>query len=98
MVTVSYLVHCQRGKRYERFFGNPFAYTVDPLMSPDLVQPELRLPWEGGPAPMVLSGWMAHEDVMPYDGTLTRGDKIRAVYECWDDDFNGLVFDNYRPP
>lgn len=33
---------------YERMFGNPFAYTVDPLVPPDLVQPELCLPWEAG--------------------------------------------------
>lgn len=33
---------------YERLFGNPFAYTVDPLLPLDLVQPELRLPWESG--------------------------------------------------
>lgn len=33
---------------YERLFGNPFAYTVDPLVPADLVQPELRLPWEAG--------------------------------------------------
>jgi LasA protease len=205
---------------YERLFGNPFAYTVDPLVPPDLVQPELRLPWESGrtwyitsgphggwgsgsgraaldfvpgdkipdctvskewvtaaapglvlrsehgevvvdldgdgfeqsdwvllylhvhregrvapntylqrgqpighpsceggfadathlhlarryngewiPAgsgrvPMVLSGWTAHEDVMPYDGTLTRGDEVRTACECWDDDINGLVSDN----
>jgi LysM repeat protein len=160
---------------YERLFGNPFAYTVAPLVPPDLVQPELRLPWEsgytwyytGGPhggwgngsgraaldfvpgerslgcapsrewataaAPgLVLrsengevwidldgdgfeqSGWVllylhiyaqdrveagtylqrAHEDVMPYDGTLTRGDQVRTAYECWEDDFNGLVSDN----
>ncbi len=205
---------------YEHLFGNPFAYTVDPLVPPDLVQPELRLPWESGytwyytggphggwgngsgraaldfvpserslgcapskewataaapglvlrsengevwmdldgdgfeqsgwvllylhiyaegrveagtylqrgqrighpsceggiseathlhfarryngewipagsgPAPMVLSGWTAHEDVMPYDGTLTRGDQVRTAYECWEDDFNGLVSDN----
>jgi len=205
---------------YERLFGNPFAYTVDPLVPPDLVQPELRLPWEdghtwyftggphggwgngsgraaldfvpverslgcapskewataaapglvlrsengevwmdldgdgfeqsgwvllylhiyaeervepgttlqrgqrighpsceggfadathlhfarryngewvpagSGPVPMVLSGWTAHEDVMPYDGTLTHGDEVRVAYECWDDDFNGLVSDN----
>jgi LasA protease len=205
---------------YERLFGNPFAYTVDPLVPPDLVQPELRVPWEPGrtwyvtsgphggwgsgsgraaldfvpgdkipdctvskewvtaaapglvlrsaygevivdldgdgfeqsgwvllymhvyredrvvpgtylqrgqpvghpsceggfadathlhlarryngewiPAgsgrvPMVLSGWTAHEDVMPYDGTLTRGDEVRTACECWDDDRNGLVSDN----
>jgi len=205
---------------YESLFGNPFAYTVDPLVPPDLVQPELRLPWESGhtwyftggphggwgsgsgraaldfvpgdeslgcapatewvtaaapglvlrsengevwmdldgdgfeqsgwvllylhiyaedrvepgtylqrgqrighpsceggfsdathlhfarryngewipagsgPVPMVLSGWTAHEDVMPYDGTLTRGDEVRTAYECWEDDLNGLVSDN----
>jgi len=205
---------------YEHLFGNPFAYTVDPLVPSDLVQPEMRLPWESGhiwyftggphggwgngsgraaldfvpgdkllgcapspewvtaaapglvlrsengevlmdldgdgfeqsgwvllylhiyaegrvepgihlqrgqrighpsceggfseathlhfarryngewipagsgPVPMVLSGWTAHEDVMPYDGTLTRGGEVRTAYECWDDDLNGLVSDN----
>ncbi|MDY6875384.1 MAG: LysM peptidoglycan-binding domain-containing protein [Chloroflexota bacterium] len=208
---------------YESLFGNPFAYAVHPLLPPDLVQPELRLPWEsghtwyftGGPhggwgsgsgraaldfvpgdealgcapatewvtasapglvlrsengevwvdldgdgfeqsgwvllylhihakdrvepgtylqrgqrighpsceggasdathlhfarryngewipagsgsVPMVLSGWTANEDVMPYDGTLTRGDEVRTAYECWEDDLNGLVSDNYGP-
>jgi len=33
---------------YERLFGNPFAYTVEPLLPPDLAQPELKLPWESG--------------------------------------------------
>jgi LasA protease len=33
---------------YERLFGNPFAYSVDPLLPPGLQQPELRLPWEEG--------------------------------------------------
>jgi LasA protease len=205
---------------YERLFGNPFAYTVDPLVPADLAQPELRLPWESGhtwyftggphggwgngsgraaldfvpgdkllgcapstewvtaaasgwvirsqngqmvldldgdgfeqsgwvllylhiheggrveegttvqrgqrighpsceggvadathlhlarryngewipagsgPVPMVLSGWTAHEDVMPYDGTLTRNDEVRTALEAWDDDRNGLVSDN----
>jgi len=202
---------------YERLFGNPFAYTVDPLVPPDLVQPELQLPWESGrtwyftggphggwgegsaraaldfvpgdklpdctvssewvaaaapglvlrsengvvlvdldgdgfeqsgwvllylhvyqegrvapgtalqrgqrighpsceggladashlhfarryngewipagcgPLPMVLAGWVAHEDVMPYDGTLTRGDEVRTACECWDVAVNGLT-------
>jgi len=205
---------------YEQLFGNPFAYTVEPLIPPDMAQPELRLPWEAGytwyltggphggwgngsgraaldfvpgdkipdctlsqewitaaapglvlrsdcgevlvdldgdgfeqsgwvllymhvntrdrvavgtilqrgqrighpsceggyadathlhfarryngewipagsgPVPMVLSGWTAHEDVMPYDGSLTRGDQVREACECWDDDINGLVSDN----
>ncbi|RLC68253.1 MAG: hypothetical protein DRI48_00070 [Chloroflexi bacterium] len=205
---------------YERLFGNPFAYTVDPLVPPDLTQPEMRLPWEAshtwyltsgphggwgngsgraaldfvpgekhlgcapanewataaasglvlrsengavvidldgdgfeqsgwtllylhiyaegrieagtyvqrgqrigrpsceggyadathlhfarryngawipagsGAVPMVLSGWTAHEDVMPYDGTMSKGDAIRVACECWDDDLNGLISDN----
>jgi len=33
---------------YQRLFGNPFAYTVDPLVPTDLTQPEMRLPWESG--------------------------------------------------
>jgi murein DD-endopeptidase MepM/ murein hydrolase activator NlpD len=33
---------------YERLFGNPFAYTVEPLVSEDLTRPELWLPWESG--------------------------------------------------
>jgi len=33
---------------YEGFFGNPFAYSVDPLVPADLEQPELRLPWPAG--------------------------------------------------
>ena len=202
---------------YERLFGNPFAYTVDPLVPPDLVQPELGLPWESGhtryftggphggwgdgsglaaldfapsdralgcapsaewiaaaapgyvvrsdngevivdldgdgfeqsgwvllylhvysegrvapgtimqrgqplghpscegglaeathlhfarryngewipagsgPVPLVLAGWTAHEDVRPYDGTLTRDDEVRTACECWNDPVNGLL-------
>ena len=205
---------------YERLFGNPFAYTVEPLIPPDLAQPELKLPWESGrtwyltggphggwgngsgraaldfvpgdkipdctlskewvvaaapglvlrsdfgevlvdldgdgfeqsgwvllymhvnaqdrvaagtvlergqrighpsceggyadathlhfarryngewipagsgPAPLVLSGWTAREAVMPYDGSLARGDEVRTACECWDDGVNGLVSDN----
>ena len=33
---------------YKSLFGNPFAYTVEPLVPPDLEQPEMRLPWEAG--------------------------------------------------
>lgn len=33
---------------YERLFGSPFAFTIDPLVPQDLRQPELRLPWEAG--------------------------------------------------
>jgi murein DD-endopeptidase MepM/ murein hydrolase activator NlpD len=52
------------------------------------------VPAGSGPLPMVLSGWMAHEDVMPYEGTLTRGDEVRTACECWNDQLNGLVSDN----
>ncbi len=205
---------------YNRLFGNPFAYAVEPLIPPDLAQPALRLPWEGGetwyltggphegwgigsawaavdfvpgermlgctpsaswataaaagkvvrsengvvivdldgdgfeqsgwtllylhvyadervpagafvqqgerigrpsceggvaeathlhfarryngewipagsgPLPMTLSGWTAQKDVMPYDGTMVKGEQTRTACECWEDDYNGLVSDN----
>ncbi|MEZ4595267.1 MAG: LysM peptidoglycan-binding domain-containing protein [Chloroflexota bacterium] len=47
---------------YNSLFGNPFAYTVDPLWPADLNQPSLQLPWQnetwyftGGPH----GGWAA---------------------------------------
>jgi murein DD-endopeptidase MepM/ murein hydrolase activator NlpD len=33
---------------YEDLFGNPFAYTVEPLVPQDLRQPEMKLPWPDG--------------------------------------------------
>jgi LasA protease len=33
---------------YERLFGSPFAFTVDPLWPADLRQPPLQLPWSSG--------------------------------------------------
>lgn len=33
---------------YRQLFGNPFAYTVDPLWPGDLAQPPLQLPWAEG--------------------------------------------------
>lgn len=33
---------------YSRLFGNPFAYTLDPLWPDTLVQPPLQLPWPSG--------------------------------------------------
>ncbi|MGH2521833.1 MAG: LysM peptidoglycan-binding domain-containing protein, partial [Anaerolineales bacterium] len=33
---------------YSALFGNPFALAVEPLLPPDLVQPELHLPFEPG--------------------------------------------------
>jgi hypothetical protein len=52
------------------------------------------LPAGSGPVPMVLSGWTAQEDVMPYEGGMTRGDEERVACECWDDSINGLLSDN----
>jgi LasA protease len=33
---------------YERLFGHPFAYAVEPLIPGNLTQPEMRLPWSAG--------------------------------------------------
>ncbi len=33
---------------YSRLFGNPFAYTVEPIVPEDLSQPALTLPWAPG--------------------------------------------------
>ena len=33
---------------FNRLFGSPFAFTVDPLWPADLRQPPLQLPWGGG--------------------------------------------------
>jgi hypothetical protein len=33
---------------YRQLFGNPFAYSVDPLVPDDLIQPKMRLPWPSG--------------------------------------------------
>jgi LasA protease len=52
------------------------------------------IPAGSGSAPMVLSGWTAHEALMPYDGTMTRGDEVRTAAERWTPEINGLVSDN----
>jgi hypothetical protein len=33
---------------FSRLFGNPFAFTVDPLWPEDLAQPPMQLPWASG--------------------------------------------------
>jgi LysM repeat protein len=43
--------------------------------------------------PMTLSGWTAHAGKVPYEGTMTRGDEVRADCECWEDEYNGLLAD-----
>lgn len=35
-------------RTYHQLFGDPFARAVEPLVPFDLVQPEMRLPWETG--------------------------------------------------
>jgi LasA protease len=52
------------------------------------------IPAGSGAVPMVLSGWTAYEDLMPYDGTLVRGNEVRSACECWKIEVNGLVSDN----
>ena len=62
---------------YNRLFGNPFAYTVDPLLPEILSQPALSLPWApgetwymtGGPHGAWASGtaWAALDFAPPHD-------------------------------
>lgn len=62
---------------YSRLFGNPFAYTVEPLVPEDLSQPALRLPWApgetwyltGGPHGAWASGtaWAALDFAPPHE-------------------------------
>ena len=33
---------------HRAFFGNPFTYAIEPLIPPDLTQPEMVLPWAEG--------------------------------------------------
>jgi murein DD-endopeptidase MepM/ murein hydrolase activator NlpD len=35
-------------RTYDQLFGNPFAYTFDPLLPPGLTQPPFRFPWPLG--------------------------------------------------
>ena len=37
-------------KTYQSLFGDPFQYAVEPLIPPDLAQPELTFPWAPGEA------------------------------------------------
>ncbi|MGW8318593.1 MAG: LysM peptidoglycan-binding domain-containing protein [Candidatus Promineifilaceae bacterium] len=76
---------------YSRLFGNPFAYTVDPLWPSDPAQPALSLPWSpaetwyftGGPHGAWASGsaWAAldfapeHEEL----GCYVSNDWVRAM-------------------
>ena len=71
---------------YKSLFGWPFAYSVDPLLPPDLRQPPMQLPFEkgvpwlftGGPHPAWGDGsaWAAL-DFAPYD---TRGCAVSGAW------------------
>lgn len=62
---------------YNLLFGNPFAYTVEPLVPETIAQPALRLPWApgetwyltGGPHGAWASGsaWAALDFAPPHD-------------------------------
>jgi LasA protease len=62
---------------YNQLFGNPFAYTFEPLLPDSLAQPALRLPWNasetwyltGGPHGAWANGsaWAALDFAPPFD-------------------------------
>lgn len=72
---------------FSQLFGNPFAYTYDPLWPADLTQPPLRLPWPSGETWYLTSGphggwnsgsaWAAI-DLVPEGENLGCGDS-----EAW---------------
>jgi LasA protease len=76
---------------YVSLFGDPFAYTVEPLLPEGLAQPELRLPWAdgqtwyytGGPHGGWGSGsaWAALDFVPPGEGSgcYESDDWVRAA-------------------
>lgn len=65
---------------YTQLFGNPFAYTVDPLWPANLSQPNWQLPWAAGETWYFTggphggwasgSGWAALDFVPDDDGQL----------------------------
>jgi murein DD-endopeptidase MepM/ murein hydrolase activator NlpD len=44
-----------------------------------------------GPIPMELGGWQVQHTDTPYEGTLAKGDEVRASCECWEDDKNLIL-------
>jgi len=62
---------------FDNLFGNPFAYTVDPLLPEVLNQPALQLPWSSGETWYLTSGphgawasgsaWAALDFAPPHD-------------------------------
>jgi len=45
----------------------------------------------GGPVPMNLSGWVVQPNLVPYEGTIAKGDKVLTACECWDAEQNLIV-------
>lgn len=76
---------------YQELFGYPFDYAIEPLLPPDLAQPELLLPFEPGKEWAFTSGphggwgdgaaWAALDFAPPGDsvGCVTSDDWVTAV-------------------
>ncbi len=45
----------------------------------------------GGPVPMNLSGWLVQPNLVPYEGTIVKGNEVRTACECWEDEQNLIV-------
>ncbi len=45
----------------------------------------------GGPVPMNLDGWEVQQNLVPYEGTLVKGNSIREACECWEPEMNLLL-------
>ena len=92
---------------YNQLFGNPFAYTVDPLLPPNLIQPPLQLPWAsnetwyftGGPHGGWAAGsaWAALDFAPESDqlGCVQSDDWVRAMSDgqVTRSDFGAVVID-----
>ena len=92
---------------FNQLFGNPFAYTIDPLLPPDLTQPPLQLPWAsdetwyftGGPHGGWASGsaWAALDFVPESDqvGCVQSDAWVRAASDglVTRSDFGAVVVD-----
>ena len=92
---------------YNELFGNPFAYTVDPLWPATLEQPNLQLPWSseetwyytGGPHGGWASGsaWAALDFAPPADqlGCIQSDNWITAMADgiVTRSDFGAVVVD-----
>ncbi len=45
----------------------------------------------GGQVPFELSGWVVQPNLVPYEGTMKKGDKVHEACECWDKEKNLIV-------